>query len=81
MFLDILSYREAAMARQAKLHAAGASSISQNTKPVKAKPTQPQSSTAGIQGGLVSVCTAQCKYSVSLNLYEHIATQLVHCFP
>jgi hypothetical protein len=65
------------MARQTKINAADASSNSQSTKPLKAKPTQPLRSAAGIQGGLVSVCTAQYKSLISPSLYEHIATQLV----
>jgi hypothetical protein len=57
--LDILPCREAAMARQVKLHAVGAPSSNHSPKPTKGKPTQPQTSAAGIQGGLVSVYTAQ----------------------
>jgi hypothetical protein len=61
MLLDNLSCREAAAARQAKLHAGGASLSSHSPKPTRSKPTQPQTSAAGIQGGLVSGYTAQYK--------------------
>lgn len=43
---------EAAMTRQAKLNAGGASLSNLSPKPTKSKPTQPQTSAAGIQGGL-----------------------------
>jgi hypothetical protein len=69
VLVDILSCREAAMARQAKLNAGGASLSSQSPKPTKSKPTQPETSAAGIQEGLVSVCTTQYKYLISLSLY------------
>jgi hypothetical protein len=80
VLLDILSYREAAMARQARLNAAGASLSNHSPKPTKSKPTQLQTSAVGIQGGLVSVYTAQYKSLISLSLYEHVAAQLVVCF-
>lgn len=69
MLLDILSYREAAVARQAKPHAVGASLSNHSPKPTKIKPTQPQTSAAGIQGGLVGVYTAQYRSLISLSLY------------
>jgi hypothetical protein len=79
VLVDILSCREAAMARQAKLNAAGVSLSNHSPKPTKSKLTQPQTSAAGIQEGLVSVCTAQYKYLISLSLGENVATQLVVC--
>jgi hypothetical protein len=80
VLLVILSYREAAVARQAKLPAAGASLSSHSLKPTKIKPTQPQTSAPGIQGGLVRVYAAQYKSLISLSLYEHVAAKLVFSF-
>ncbi|XP_023719218.1 cyclic AMP-responsive element-binding protein 3-like protein 2 isoform X2 [Cryptotermes secundus] len=43
---------EAAVARQANLHAVDASLSSHSPKPIKSEPTEPETSAAGIQGGL-----------------------------
>jgi hypothetical protein len=58
-FAGYFSSSEAAMARQAKLHAASSSSSSQAPKPTESKPTQLQNAVAVIQGGLVSIIMVQ----------------------
>jgi hypothetical protein len=66
VLMYVLSFSEAAMARQAKPQAVSASSSSRAPRPVQGKPTQKQNAAAGIQGDLVSISTVQPNHYVHL---------------